>query len=434
MSQGGTVRTSYRAPFDYPRILGAYVAASAIPDAWMLIDSADCGTLRAEVIQDNHDWFANIIGPDGRYRIASTGMCPTTAILDRSELLGQQIGSLAARGGGALFIYPASVAAMVGVDYRAVLARFERGALKMPVMVVDPLDALGNWVDGYEQVLETLARDIELAPRAIEPGSVALIGNLFDRYEGDCTANVAELVRLLEGLGLSVVSVWLSGTSVAGLAEVARAETLLALPFAGRSAEILASRTGARVVRTGLPVGLSATWSWLRSVGEAVGRTSEARQLVEKEGLGVYRLLGKAVVQHILHREFFICAEATLGVALSGMIRELGGDVRVLALGGDSAGEVPPEAAHRILAAADLEELRSTLAGELPHCAQAPILLGNQRAIVASSSLKVLPVPFGFQAGGIHCLMPTPYLGVAGTVSLVERIANASALDQLRRA
>ncbi|MBM4356037.1 MAG: hypothetical protein FJ109_19985, partial [Deltaproteobacteria bacterium] len=257
-------RSRFRAPFDYPRILGAYVAAAAIPDAWMLVDSADCGTLRAEVLQDNHDWFANVIGTDGRYRIASTGMCPTSAILDRTELLGRQIEELAAREGGALFVYPASVAAMVGADYRNVIRSLARRQL-MPVLVVDPLDSLGPGVDGYQQVLETLAARIDLAGRTPRAGTVAIVGYLFDRYEGDNEANLAELMRLLSGLGLETTSVWLSGRPVAELADAACAETLIALPFAGRAADILSGRTGARVIRTGLPLGLGATCEWLRS-------------------------------------------------------------------------------------------------------------------------------------------------------------------------
>ena len=434
MTSHSTTRARFRAPFDYPRILGAYVAASAISDAWMLIDSADCGTLRAEVIQDNHDWFANIIGPDGRYRIASTGMCPTSAILDRSELLGRQIGELASREGGILFVYPASVAAMVGVDYRAVLARMDRSGIQMPILVVDPLDALGNWVDGYQQILETVARSIDLSGRSLEGGTVALVGNLFDRYEGDCTANVAELERLLAGLGLRTVSTWLSGTTVDRLADVARAETLVALPFSGRSADILAGRTGARVVRAPLPLGLSATWDFLGRIGDATGRSALTRPFIEKEMGAVYDRLGKAVVQHILHREFLVCAEATLAVALAGFLQELGGDIRLLAAAGDSSSIPASLTAGRVLAAADMEELRDAIAEAAGDASQPPVLIGNQRAIVAASSRSVVPVPFGFQSGGIHCLTPTPYLGVSGAVSLVERIAKASALEQLRRA
>ncbi len=421
---------SFAAPFGYPRVLGAYLAINAVPDTWMLVDSADCATLRAEIIQDNHDWQATLITEDGKYRIAGTGVCPHGIVLDRREMLAEQIEVIAREPGALLFVYPAPITALLGIDYRNIVDS-NRERLGMKTVVVDPVDSVGNWVAGYGDMMALLARHIEL-PSGVRPeaGKVAVVGYMWDRNEADHAASVAELERLLAGIGLECVSVWLSGKPTTDLARVAEAGTLLALPCGGSAAQVLAGRTGARVIDLPLPVGLEATVEWLRRVGEAVDAAPEAERFIEEEARAAYALLSKAVVRHLVERPFVICLEATLGAALCAMVEEMGGEVPLLATTGEKlpAGAVP---AARVLENPTVEALRGELKWLSRKLPRMPVLIANERGLTASAGGRYARVPLGFQSGGVHALFDAPFLGFKGTVSLVDRIGNAIALAEL---
>ncbi|MBM4354969.1 MAG: hypothetical protein FJ109_14480 [Deltaproteobacteria bacterium] len=192
------VLTEYGIRFGYPRVLGAYLGVNAVPDIWMLVDSADCATLRAEMIQDNHDWNSTLLSADGRHRIANTGLCPESVVLDRRELMAAQMMAIGRQPGSMLLAYPSAVASMVGVDYDSIYRRVE-DRMGMPVVTIRPVEALGDWCSGYAQVMEAVAQNVKLPEVGRRPGAVAIVGYLWDRSEGDHEANVAELGRMLSG-------------------------------------------------------------------------------------------------------------------------------------------------------------------------------------------------------------------------------------------
>jgi len=427
-----SVPESFAAPFSYPRILGGYVAVNAVPDVWMLVDSADCSTLRAEIIQDNHDWNSTLITEDGRYRIASSGVCPNTIVLDRRYDLGEQIAVVGSGEGAFLFVCAAPVTALVGVDYRSIIAKVEE-RLAMKALVVDPVDSVGDWVSGYTQILEMLAENIELPGGTQRGEAVALVGYLWDRNEADHSASVEEMRRLIRGLGLDPVSVWLSGAPTTELARVSEASTIVALPYCGRAADILAARTGGSVVHLDLPIGLQGTIGWVEQLAAQTGRTAEGKKLVGREAPAHYELVAKAVLRHFMNRDFAICTEANLSVGLARMVREFGGVVKLLATAGASLPSSAHELAETIVENGTMEAIRRELASMSESGDSNPVLIGNERAIAVAESERIVVVPLGFQASGIHHLYDSPFLGFSGTLSLVDRIVNAIALEEIRR-
>ena len=421
----------FGAPFGYPRVLGAYLAVNAIPNTWMLVDSADCATLRAEIVQDNHDWLATLITEDGRYRIASTGVCPHTIVLDRRDMLAEQFSVVAQEGGAFLFIYPAPVTALVGVDYRNILA-----GIKVPdetiALVVDPVDSVGNWVAGYSHMMELVAKHLPLPkPPRNREGKVALVGYLWDRNEADHEASVEELTLLLTGLGLETSSVWLSGRPTEHLQQVAQAETLLALPYGRTAARILAKRTGARVVDVDLPVGLDASVSWVESLVEELGLPAESTSAMELAAGVAYRRASKAVMRHLVNRTFAICTESVLASRVAGMVQEMGGEVQLLATAGEPLSTGESELAETVLEDPTMEQVAAALREVADRAHGWPVLIGSERAVAAAEPGRFAVVPLGFQAGGTHHLYSAPFVGFSGAISLLDRIGNAIALREL---
>lgn len=432
----------YSSPFGFPKIVGAYLAVNAVPDVWMLTDSPDCAILRAELIQDNHDWTSTLITTDGRYRIAATGVSPDKITVDRRDDLADQIAAIGSQNGAILLIYPTPMAALVGIDYNALVRRCA-GKLRMPAVVVDPVDALGDAQSGYEQVMETLAATLPLVDGPLDSNKVALVGHLHDRNEADLAASVEEICRLVAGLGMEPVSVWLSGQPASHLAKAGRAGVIISLPCAGRAAQILSARTGARVIETnGIPVGLQGTIDWILKLGADLGREKEARCLVEREAPDLYRKVAKAVMRHFVNKDFMICTEAHVALGVAGMIQEFGGNVRLLATDGHPRIPLPEGLAEATVIHGRMEEVRKHMDAILSKAAPSPVvLIGNERAIkltrlcrrVSRTDLRqVAIVPLGFQSGGFHHLYPAPFLGFSGTLSLIDRIVNAVVMEEMR--
>jgi nitrogenase molybdenum-iron protein alpha/beta subunit len=431
MSPGRTQGDPFGAPFGYPRVLGAYLAVNAIPDTWMLVDSADCATLRAEIIQDNHDWLATLITEEGHYRIASTGVCPHTIVLDRRDMLAEQFAVVAKERGAFMFIYPAPVTALVGVDYRNVLATIEIPE-ETTALVVDPVDSVGNWVAGYSHMMELVATHLLLPDMGRKRKStVALVGYLWDRNEADHEASVEELKKLLTQMGLETTSVWLSGCSTEDLQRVAEAETLLALPYGRAAAQILGERTGARVVDVDLPVGFEATVSWVEFLAAELGLSTAALAAMEAAAADAYRRAAKAVMRHLVDRPFAICTESLLGARIAAMVLEMGGDVQLLATAGERLSPADTKLADVVLENSTMEQVSAALRYVADDALGWPVLIGSERALAAVEPGRFAVVPMGFQAGGTHHLYSAPFVGFAGALSLLDRIGNAIALRDL---
>jgi len=409
--------------FGYPRILGTYLAVNAIPDVWMLVDSADCATMRAEFIHDNHDWNSTLIAEDGKHRIANSGACPDSIVMDRRELLAGLMRDIGQEEGSYLLVYPSPITALLGVDYDSVFESV-KDSVEMKMLTIRPVESLGDWVSGYCHVMETLARNIELPDVVREPDSVAVVGYMWDRNEADHRANVAELGRLLNGLGLDLKSVWLSGAPTTGLADVAGADTIIEFPYAGSAARILAERTGARIVTTHLPVGLEATCRWMELVAGATGRAERAREWLDSEAGHYYAALSKAVLRYFANRDFIVCTESHLGCAVARMLTEFGGNVRLLACSGRRV-EPDERIARLTLYSPEMRRLGGQISEIVDGASLLPVVIANEQAMATIPTVPVAGVFLGFQSPGTHHLFDAPFLGFRGTLSLVDRIVNS---------
>lgn len=429
--EDGQVLEELGVRFGYPKIVGAYLAVNAIPDVWMLIDSPDCGTLRSEMIQDNHDWNSTLISPDGRHRVANTGVGPDAIALDRRQRLASQMLAIGKEEGSYLFVYPAAAVSLIGADYDAVW-RTVSDRMRMKVVAVKQVQALGQWVSGYGLMLEELARCIQppagWKPGDLDPRKVAVVGYLWDRNEADHAANVAELGRLLAGAGLELATVWLSGKPTADLSRVFGAGTLVELPYAGDAARILAERTGAQVVSTGLPVGLSATRSWLMAVAGAAGSGAQAEAWLASQMPEYYRALAKPVTRWFAHREFLVCTEGHLAAAVAGMLREMGGVVRLVATSGPSPA-VDLGGMGIVLHSPDLMQLSKAIHEVSQSASLAPVLVANEQAISILSTIPLAGVFLGFQSPSVHHVYPAPFMGLEGALCLTDKLANSIPLS-----
>ena len=135
-----------------------------------------------------------------------------------------------------------------------------------------------DWLDGYSEVLNSLARGLPFESGQTKKGSVAIVGPLVHRLEGDVMADLAELPRLCEEyLDLSVVSIWPSGSGVEDLPD-SLGRNNIALPAGVKAGKILSRRLDAKLVHVPQPFGTAATGDFLNLIAQATGRSELAKR------------------------------------------------------------------------------------------------------------------------------------------------------------
>lgn len=404
-----------QSPLVLSYLTGVNLAVNALRDVYLVVDGPNCVFFRTAQIQGNHDWNSTLVSCSGLHRVVDTDCTTERAAVGDDRLLISRLRKVAAQPDCALILLSAmSMVVATGRQYDKVL-RDLTGQLDRPVVFVPPGSLEGEWLLGYSRTLEALAGGIELdgdAPRYDD--RVAMVGYLWDRNEADHRANLAELRRLLSGLGLDLCSCWLSGDTVADLAAVARAGTILSFPYGREAAQILAGRTGARLVECSLPVGLEGTGSFLSKVGDALGRQTQAAALIERELAETVPKLQWILPHSLLNKAVAVMGDPYLGEAVAAMAAETGCRVVLRAAFG-SAG--PPPDPERMQA--ELSELRA--AGSLD------LGITNSLGLILLNHLPgVIPfVELGFPSHHTHALHDEPYMGYKGTLKLVERMANA---------
>lgn len=408
-------------PVNFPSMLGVYLAVNAVPDAYVLVDGPDCSLYKAHFIHGRHDWESTLLRVDGRHRVAFTNVCARGVVKQHDEELAAAVLKLDALPDCAATLLTAlPMCSITGVDYgrvtRALAPRLKGTALDVP-----PGSLMGDWLDGYAQTLTALAKSLRLEPGRIRPGTVAVVGHMMDRNEADRRADVAELERLLAGLGLECASVWLSGRPYAELRSVEEAETIVSLPYARGAARLIAERTGAKLVEAPLPFGLQKTEGFLNAVAAATGREARAAAFAAAELRRIVPRMRWAYPHLFLGKRFAYAGDPHL---LGGLL--------------DIAADAGMEASCAILTA---RKAHGGLVDGLRVLHEPPEedsvtsrLLTEDVDLLISCHLRIfstgwtLPVPmmtFGFPSYGHHAFFERPTLGYSGYAGFVDRLAEA---------
>lgn len=409
-----------------PYLQGAYLAFNAVPDIYFLGDGPSCIFAKAEQIHGRHDLLSTLLSCDSAHRVQHTGVNVFTMAGDCEAQIAASLKRMAAtRGCGAVFLGGMPMCTIAGTDYARVLREALSG-VGTPSFVLQPPPGSGDWLDGYAGVLEALAAGMDLGSAKPKPRSVALVGYLMDRNEGEHRGNLQELERMVRAVGLEPVSIWLSGRPYDGLRQVRRAGAVISLPHGRGAGRILAKRLGARLIEAELPFGLEASRRFMELLGREFGREDAAREFIAAELDDAAPRLAWSVPHAFLNRRFAFAGDPLYAAGFVEQIEALGGRISALLL--------MANAKH--LSAAQRQELsrRATTAFEpLPGAVeklwgglaqgQADLIVGNGFAF---RELKpgLRWMEFGFPSECTHFLHDEPFLGFRGALAFLSRVAN----------
>jgi len=405
-----------------PFLDGVYLAMNALPDAYFLGDGPGCLFTKAERIHGRHDLFSTLLSCRGEHRLNHTAIDAFNVAANTEAGMAAALRTLASRPAcGALFMGSMPVCAIVGSDYARIMREALAG-LNTPSFLV-PRAISGDWLDGYAAVLEALASGMDLSGAKRRKGTVALVGYMMDRNEGDHRGNLRELERMMRALGLEPVSIWLSGKPYAHLREARHADAVISLPHGRRAAAVLATRLGVPRIDAELPFGLEGTRRFMELMGREFKREERAREFIDAELDFVAPRLQWSVPHAFLHRRFAFAGDPLYAPGFAEFIEELGGQVTGMLLMG----------AARHLSAARIKDLerRSDIAFEPLTKDAARGSLGRGADLVVTNTLAfetarpAAPwLEFGFPSDYTHFLREAPFLGFPGALAFASRLAN----------
>jgi nitrogenase molybdenum-iron protein alpha/beta subunit len=414
---------AFERTYQLPYLLGVFIAVNAVRDACLVVDAPNCAMVKADLIAGNHDLFSTLLSPDGRHRVVCTMVTPFTPQKNPESRVAAILNSISGAGDfGAVLLTGLPFGWLAGMDYDGIAAAVPPGT---PAAAVPAKSMDLDWLEGYDLALEALARSVRLPKKPRRAANkVALAGYLLDRNEFDHAANLKELERLLALAGLDLVSVWPSGGAVADLARAAEASLIVSLPYGRRTARTLAGRTGAKLLETGLPMGLGGASSWLAAVRKAAGLKGGLPPAVTEAERTAAAAIAPAL-RVLRNRNILFAGDPHLYSAFSSFAAELCMSVPA-ALLGSSSRKLGPSArgAETVLFAPSASEAKSALAA-LPRYRRPDLAVANSFAVTEGFAEGLPFLELGFPSYGHHCLLDEPYLGYAGARVLAARMLNA---------
>lgn len=407
--------------YELPYLLGVYLAVNAVRDAGLLVDGPNCAMVKADLIAGNHDLFSTLLAADGDHRIISTITKPFNPPKNPENNLAALAAALAGSGRfGALLLTGMPYCALEGRDY-AGLAAAVPGRTPAAAVPARSLDM--DWLEGYDRTLEALAACLpEGKTRGRARNKVAVVGYMMDRNERDHHANLAELGRLLALAGLDLVSVWPSGGGMAELGRVSEASLIISLPYGRRAAKALADKFGAKLVETGLPLGLRGTTAWLAAVRKAAGLGALPAPVAAAERAAAAALA--PALRGLMHRKLAFAGDPHLGAAMAAFAAELCMELP-LSFYCSAPRPLPGKAREGAALFAPTAREAAAAAAALPPYRR-PELAAATSFAVTGGLLPGLPfIELGFPSYGHHCLADEPFLGYKGAAALAARLLNA---------
>jgi nitrogenase molybdenum-iron protein alpha/beta subunit len=412
---------------NHPYLVGVYLAINAVRDACLLVDGPGCAFTKACRIYGKHDWNSTLLSCVGDHRVQFTGTTVQSIVLGAEKEFRANLLEMLSRESDAGVFLAATFpfCSIVGTQYDLIL---REAALQesRPLMYIAGRSFESDWLDGYAEVLATIASSMAVPPQRGPTEDVAVVGYLMDRLEWEHQGNVRELRRILKALGLNPVSFWLSGETYEDMLKAGSAGTILSLPYGRQAAAEIARRTGASLIETDLPLGLEGTQRWIRQVAGGTGREDRGEAFIERELGDVVPKLEWVVPSALLNRKFAFAGDAHLFAGFSEMVEGLGGRVIAAFLTNRSNGEETPPGSSPFYRRVVKYEPREAV---LMACwkdieKETDLLVANTFALEILRP-TVPSIEFGFPSYFTHFIKEEPFMGFRGSLGFIQQMVNA---------
>jgi nitrogenase molybdenum-iron protein beta chain len=183
------------------------------------------------------------------------------------------------------------VTEIIGDDIKTIVSEFKNQGI--PIIGAETGGFKGNSYRGYDLVLQSLFRDFLEKGVARKKKRVNLWG-IIPSYDPFWRGNLEEVRRLLELLGLEVNSFFLADDTIEGIRKAGSASLNIVIShtYGLEAAALFEEIHGTPYISLPLPIGASATESFLRAVGKSTKVASDLTEaVISDEKMRYFRYL-----------------------------------------------------------------------------------------------------------------------------------------------
>ncbi|MFA6451076.1 MAG: nitrogenase component 1 [bacterium] len=419
----------FRIPLmNHTRYFGVFMASHSIPDSILVLHKGTgCKMKGSTHIADKfHESFSQVCWTE------VTGVDILTdshSMIEDTALTNQQ-----RRKPGVIAVTTSSVIEMTGFDMREAIEAIQPKA-GCPLVYVPTPGYEGDAYDGLADFTMAMAGfvDWSMAP---EPGVINIFGYPFERYEMDHGANIRELKRIIEAVGLRPGSWFFSGQKAAQLLAAHTGSVNVVLPYFKKYAAELEKLSGRPSLVQDLPMGLNGTTRWLENVSRAAGADEQITARFIRAEKEKTELLLDIAKRCIGVKKICVIQATPLAAGCSALALELGLELESVilldfSLGG---GDEFLSALARITGRDIPDNINiyenpswSEISG-LPELSGGPAIIISPAIDMEKSQSSLLNIiELGSPSSNMHMIYPMPYLGYGGAIALAQRIMDASA-------
>jgi len=399
---------------------GVFQVANGIPDALLVFRGSTCVLDYVRTTFVRHDLHQGLVPDLGPRRLALTQEPHTVTAMGTEELALDVAEAAAQRISPAVVLLSELPRHVILGENIGFMAEALSRRIGLPCVAAGADGLARGEGDAVTSLLDGLARAVIESTPLPQPrrDTVALLGLLPSRNEGDAQGDVEELERLVAAARAEPLTTWLSGRPFGQLRAALEAEILVGLPRGAGAAARIAEVTGARRLELPLPISIRGTEDWLRALGALTGGDVESwiRRALD---IVVPRL--DAALPVLRGRRALVAAT---GDWLDGVTRCLGEDLGI---------SVIPVLRSRNQAARP-DGITDPSVANLTEVVDAARNSGGLDLIIGSAwEQTALPprhrdlpfVEFGFPQKQAHFLRSTPHLGFRGVLTWAERLFDA---------
>lgn len=416
---------------------GAIRAAYTVKGALVLCHGASGCTFN---MRNLFAWHDNV-----HMRLPTTGMVENNVIFGGEELLDQALEKAIDTYSPELIVIQGTVIPFLIGDDLEGIANVVSQRRGVKILCATSPNYKGPQLDGYQNVVQHYVTGLMEKPSQREKGSVNLLGVFPGEY--NWRNDQAELVRLLEALGLKVNCVLVGdGVTVQELMNAPGAEAnVLAYPEVGLpAARLMETRFGVPYVATDFPpLGVESSREWILRIADFFGRREAGELLFDREMREMGRRLSRLSMGSFNGIEWLMGKTYALALSpfqIPGMVKFLHEDLSLRPT--TLAFREYDEGCHRrleevlrasdltpeILTSGDIHEYVAALKRDYMYPYGDPWLaFGSSVELshLCTSGVRLPVIRMAFPVMDETIITDRPFMGLRGVVTLAESIFNA---------
>lgn len=392
---------------------------NAIKDAYLWMDAPDCFFFKNDFVHWNHDITSSLRKANWKHRILSTIADADNVVDNRNDKFLKTLKDMASKEYvNVCFVSSMPMAQVLWTDYDWIVNEV-KDTLNKSIFHIPSRSMTDCWLEWYSDLLFSISKNIDITWWKPEKKNVAIVGNLFDRWEGDCIGNVIELRRILEKLWLNVVSIWLDWWNYEDILKVKDAWTIISLPYWRKAAKKIAKRLKADLLELDLPFWLDKTWEFINKIWSHFWIEEIAENFI-KEELTInnrIEIIKWAIPHTFMWKKIAINADPYILNGMISLSKTLGFSLEKIYIHGDEKHLVNNKNI-------ELDWLKIEYWIDWSWLENIDLIISNSHTNFHAWDSRMKSIQFGFPSYDYHVYAYEPYLGYRGALAFINRIAN----------